>query len=102
METSIRILDKSMLLVIAVLCDQYAYGTQVCVGLGSSPSPCRVAPSTESQCMPGIGGLSCGHLNSAPRREPPGSPLRRGARPTLITVPRTKLLAVMPSLALIP
>ena len=37
------------------------YGFQVAVAFGSFSLPCDVAPSTESQCRPGAGGLPLGH-----------------------------------------
>src|SRR5688500_9636983 len=59
------------------------------VGLGRTPFPCDVAPATESQCFPGAGGVSCGHLKRPlSPRPPPGNPLRSGCKPTLMIVPR--------------
>ena len=76
------------------------HGFQTAVALASLPSPCEVAPSTESQCWPGAGGLPCGHLNSPSTRAPPRCPLRKGTRPTLKTVPRGKPATDKPSRAL--
>src|SRR5688572_27059104 len=67
------------------------------VGFGRAPGPCDVAPCTESQCLPGAGGVSAGHLNSPLLPRPPAEkPLRCGCRPTLMIVPRGKALTVMP------
>ena len=46
------------------------------MGLGRSPGPCAVDPFTESQCLPGAGGVSAGHLNSPFLVRPPaGKPV---------------------------
>src|SRR5690606_40419784 len=67
------------------------------VGSGRSPCPNRSCPSTESQCLPGAGGVPSGHLNIGPSRRPAGSPLRNGCIATLKLVPGGAVLTELPS-----